>query len=123
MEDIKVVEYVRVTNFENKTVIGKVTEVYENSYIVDTQQEETSGEYGKCCEFKHSLNIIDLIEVNDIVKYKLKGMNSVHISEVKGYIDARKKEKTLMVDGYKLEQVKLLKILTHEMFENISFEV
>ena len=64
---IEVGEYVRVTNYENKTAIGKVAKVFEESYLVDTGKEDTSGEYGKCCEFKHSKQLIDLIEVEDIV--------------------------------------------------------
>lgn len=120
MEDIKVGEYVRVTNFENKTVIGKVTEVYENSYIVDTQQEETSGEYGKCCEFKHSTNIIDLIEVGDYV-------NGCRIDEITSWRVLVHKARGIDKSGFSIpvaqydENIK--SIVTHEQFKNASYEV
>lgn len=114
MEGIKVGEYVRVTNYENKTAIGKVTEVKEDSYIVDTQKKETSGEYGKCCEVKHSTNIIDLIEVNDIVKYF--AYDEIVIAPA-DKIDIKYKFKNIADD------IKILKVITHEQFEEQSFEV
>lgn len=130
MEDIKENEYIRTYDGD----IGILVEINNKNYnylTIDCKNDVRTDRIGPQNLLylknediiKHSTNIIDLIEVNDIVKYKLKGMNSVHISEVKGYIDARKNEKTLMVDGYKLEQVKILKILTHEQFEKASYEV
>lgn len=76
----------RVTNYENKTAIGKVTKVFEKSYLVDTGKEDTSGEYGKCCEFKHSKQLIDLIEVGDFVNgYKVSDKNGTLLcTNIKG---------------------------------------
>ena len=65
---------------------------------------------------KNSKNIIDLVKAGDILKYKLKGLKSEYMTVVKEYHDARSNEKWLLINGYKLEQVEILEILTKEQY-------
>lgn len=72
---------------------------------------------------KHSQRIIDLIEEGDILRYKLKGLKNEYITVVKKYYDARSNENWLLINGYKLEQVEILEILTKEQYKENCFKV
>lgn len=71
---------------------------------------------------KHSMSIKNIVEDMDIVKYKLNGIKETYIGIIKEYIDPRSNMKKISVNGYSLEQIHILKILTHEQFEEKSFE-
>ena len=72
---------------------------------------------------KHSKNIKDLIEADDIVKYNLRGLAVTRVAVVKKYKDARNGKEHLIVEGYSLEQVKILEILAKEQFKYNCYEV
>jgi hypothetical protein len=72
---------------------------------------------------KHSKNIIDLIEEGDILRYRLNNLSSIKIGEVRKYKDARSFEEYLGVEGFNLEQIEILKIVTKEQFKSIEYEV
>lgn len=72
---------------------------------------------------KHSQSIIDLIEEGDILRYKLKGLKNEYITVVKKCYDARSNENWLLINGYKLEQVEILEILTKEQYIKNCFKV
>lgn len=72
---------------------------------------------------KHSKNIIDLITEGDILRYKLKGLKNEYITVVKKYYDERNDENWLLINGYKLEQVEILEILTKEQYIKNCFKV
>lgn len=80
MEDkIEVEEYVRFNNGE----IGKVIDIKENpSRIVYSEY----GEIGLISDIaKHSKQLIDLIEVEDIIKYRINNISTT--LETKGYLE------------------------------------
>ena len=69
--EINVGIYARVTNYENKTVIGKITELIdEQTYLLDTENEDTSGQYVIDKNDKHSKDIIKVLEKGDYVNGK-----------------------------------------------------
>lgn len=68
-------------------------------------------------------SVTDLIEVGDILRYKLKGLKNEYITVVKEYHDARNNEKLLFINGYKLEQVEILEILTKEQYRDNCYKV
>lgn len=72
---------------------------------------------------KHSKDIIDLIKEGDILRYKLKGLNSEYITIVKKYHDARSNEDWLIINGYRLEQIEILEILTKEQYEQNCYKL
>lgn len=72
---------------------------------------------------KQSNNIIDLVQSGDIVKYKLKGLKRISIAKVINYIDARSDKELLLIEGYSLENVEILEILTKEKYNQECFKV
>lgn len=74
-------------------------------------------------KLKHSNNILDLIEVTDIIKYRINNISTT--LETKGYIegivDISDKEMLQRIKNDK--NYEILEILTHEQFEQNSYEV
>lgn len=74
-------------------------------------------------KLKHSNNILDLIEVTDIIKYRINNISTT--LETKGYIegivDISDKEMLQRIKNDK--NYEILEILTHEQFEQNSYKV
>ena len=88
MEDkIEVNEYVRTKN----NYIRKVITERLNGYLVDVSyyneiiDDTTLGIIGKEDIKKHSKNIKDLIEVKDVIKYRINNISTT--LETKGYVE------------------------------------
>ena len=69
---------------------------------------------------KHSKQLIDLIESEDLIIYRLRGLKSQRRGFIRIYNDGKEK---LGIDNYSLEQVKIIKILTHQQFEANCYKV
>lgn len=117
MKDIEVGEYVRTKTGEIhkiKTVETRYIE-FEDGFGVPVELKE----YIK----KHTKNIIDLIEVTDIIKYRINNISTT--LETKGYIegivDISDKEMLQRIKNDK--NYEILEILTHEQFEQNSYKV
>lgn len=112
MEEIKVGEYVRTKD----GVIGKVIAI-ANMYIeLDTKYYDTQYGYFRNVTFderitKHSLNIIDLIEVGDIATMKYR------------HIDVTKPLNETDIADLKSGELKLVSVVTHQQFNSIKYEV
>lgn len=130
--DIKVGEYIRTEEGH----IGKIEKIIENTLEDDTKQKEIIidniffNDCGEASGFvyykdikKHSFDIKELIEKSDIVEYSLNAIMVPGIAKVSEYREARTNKKYLGVLGYKLDQIKILRILTEEQFKNVSYEV
>ena len=79
MEDkIEVNEYVRTDNGE----IYKVIDIEKGSIKIKSQYKEWIG---LCCIANHSKQPIDLIEVKDVIKYRINNISTT--LETKGYIE------------------------------------
>lgn len=72
---------------------------------------------------KISENLNELIEEGDLLRFKLKGLDHEYITIVKKYHDARSKEEWLIINGYKLEQVEILGIITREQYKRLEFKI
>ena len=70
----------------------------------------------------HSKKRENLIRTKDILMYKTNHLSSYKIGEVRRYKDARSGKEYLGVEGFGLDQIKILKIMTKESFENNSYE-
>lgn len=113
MGKIEVNEYVRT----DKGYIFKVDKEKKNLQVANFLDVE----YGKIV--KHSKKPIDLIEVTDIIKYRMNNISTT--LETKGYIegivDISDKEMLQRIKNDK--NYELLEILTHEQFEQNSYKV
>lgn len=124
MEDIiEVGEYVRTKSGHISRLLKKT----EDYYYFDDVVKESFGEqwtlssvnnfYQKIEEIKkHSKQLIDLIEVGDIVKYKLKNFKHINVAIVRLVQDTRSNKEKMLIDGYNLEQIDILEILTKEQY-------
>ena len=119
MEEIKVGEYVRTRN----NGIKRIDTIFENKTINRYGYECGSDWDGKWYSYvkttdivKHSENIIDLIEVNDIVKV-------LDIDWIR--ILKRDNEEEIEMFKEELEEnnYKLLSIVTHEQFEQVEYKI
>lgn len=72
---------------------------------------------------KHSFNMMDLIEEGDIVEYTVNKLTISKIARIRKYKEARTFKEYLGAEGYKLEQIKIIRLLTKEQFQNVSYEV
>lgn len=70
----------------------------------------------------HSKKREDLIKTKDILMYKINHLSSYKIGEVRIYKDAKSGKEYLGIEGFGLDQIKILKIMTKENFENNSYE-
>lgn len=126
MEDkIEVGEYIRLARNQG---INKIIEIEDNKYILDTDIADEWGDLTCTLEkyqlkdeiVKHSKNLIDLIEENDILEYQLFGKPKV--DRVKKYKDGRTGEEMLLIEGFKLSNAKILSATTHEQFEAMKYK-
>ena len=99
--------------------IGKVTKIEDGKFLYENKTLITW--IGNVV--KHSPNIIDLIEAGDLVIFKIGSMNAIRCGIVNKFNDARSGELVSLVDGYKLEQVKILSIVTKEQMQSIEYRV
>ena len=118
MEDkIEVEEYVRFNNGE----IGKVIDIKENpSRIVYSEY----GEIGLISDIaNHSKQPIDLIEVKDVIKYRINNISTT--LETKGYVegivDISDEEMLQRIKNDKNYEV--LEILTHQQYMTNCYKV
>lgn len=116
MREIKEGEFCRI-NGEIAKVIGKDD---DNNILLDTQKIVTKQEIKKV---KHSFNIIDLIETLDILAFKIQGFDFISRGIVYEEYDARKGEYYNIVNGHRLEEIQIIKILTHEQYERDCYVV
>lgn len=110
MEDvIEAGEYVRTEN-------GKIDKVVNNNYYME-KYIETEKDFIFCNSIvKHSKQLIDLIEAGDIVKYRLKNFKYTNVTRVNVIRDVRSNKESILIDGYNLEQINILEILTKEQY-------
>ena len=113
--EIEVGEYVRDR-------AGNIARVIKNNNDIFEIELNSGVRINQFIEFmtKHSKNIIDLLEVGDIVMYKIgiiKATGIGRIGIVNKFNDARSGKEVTLIDGYKPEEIDILKILTREQFE------
>ena len=72
---------------------------------------------------KHSKELKDLIESGDLIIYRLRGLKHQCKGFIRIYKDARSGKENLGINNYSLEQVKIIKILTHQQFEANCYKV
>lgn len=109
-------EYVRTKN-------GKIDKVVSNNYYME-KYIKAEKDFIFCNSIvKHSKQLIDLIEVGDIVKYKLKNLKHTNVTTVRLVQDARSNKEKKLIDGYNLEQIDILEILTKEQYNINCYKV
>ena len=127
---IKVGEYIRTT----EGLIGKVKRIELDErdkslkwYVFDKKRYDMNFideiYINKPYIKKHSSNVIDLLEVGDILKYRLNNLSSIDVSEVILVTEGRTLKEYLSVKGYSLNQIKILSLITKEQFESMEYEV
>ena len=114
--EICVGEYVRTDNGE----IHRVIDIEKGSIKIKSQYNEWIG---LCCIVNHSKQPIDLIEVKDVIKYRI---NNISTSlETKGYVegivDISDEEMLQRIKNDKNYEV--LEILTKESYMANSYKV
>ena len=124
MKEIEVGDYVRT----KKGIIGElISETLSypepsewklkvnNSEIIIVENEDYP--------VKHSKQLKDLVGSGDLIIYRLRGLKHQSEGFIRIYKDARSEEESLGVDNYSLEQIEIIKILTHEQFEANCYKV
>lgn len=130
--DIKVEEYVRTKN----GLIGKVNKIelagsgvrFGGEFLTDTIIQFNDGKvYERRVKtqqiFKHSFNLIDLIEVRDIVEYQVNFLSELKVGRVKSYRNARSNKEYLGVEGFDITKIYIKSILTHEQYNANCYKV
>lgn len=124
MSEIEIGEYVRT----KKGDITKIKKYYtetnlyecENGIFIDT--ENNIGLHISDI-VNHSKNQKELIREGDILEYQTNKLSFTKIGKVKKYKDARTFKEYLGVEGFNLDQITILRILTKEKFEEESYKV
>ena len=116
---IEVGEYVRTKEGD----IHKVIKIIEDDGDWDYYCCENNTGYFAMDIANHSKQPIDLIEVKDVIKYRINNISTT--LETKGYIegivDISDKEMLQRIKNDK--NYEILEILTHEQFEQNSYKV
>ena len=129
MGEIEVNEYVRT----DKGYIAKLKQYLNctGTYLFDDFIQEIQGDKYRCISenelekviIKHSKQLIDLLEVKDVIKYRIENISTT--LETKGYLEGI----TDISDEEMLQRIKndknyeILEILTHEQYEQNSYKV
>lgn len=96
-------------------------------FQIDEKRKNLELYYFMDAEFgnikKHSMNINDIVENMDIIEYKLSGFDYTYIAPVREVLDPRSNQKKMVVEAYSLNQIQIIKILSHELFNDKCFEV
>jgi len=116
LETFEIGEYIR-------TGEGKIDQVINDDYYMPLYIECKKGLVEISSIVDHSKNIKDLIKEKDILRYKLKGLNSEYITIVKKYHDTRSNEDWLIINGYRLDQIEILGIIACEKYEKEEYKV
>lgn len=121
--EIRVNEYVRTTDG-----IFKVTKIDGLYIYLDKQYFDKQYQTMRDVTFKerilnHSFNIIDLIEENDIVGYRINCLSEFKVGRVKKYKDARNDKQYLGVESYDITKIYIDEILTHEQYERNCYRI
>lgn len=123
MDDLKVGEYVRTNDGIFKVTKIDGLYIYLDKEYFDNQYQMMRDVTFKERIIKHSFNIIDLIESIDILVFKIKGCDFISRGIVYEEYDASKGEFYYIVNGHRLEEIQIIKILTHEQYERDCFVV
>ena len=128
-KEIEVGDYIRLTRNQG---INKIIDIDEDGFLI--LENYIADEWGDECIqispqdikneiIKHSENIFDLIEVNDIIQYRFNSFSKKKVGRVKKYIDARSNKEYLGIEGFDIERIYIEKILTHEQYEQETYKV
>lgn len=115
MSEIEIGEYVRT----KRGYILKYDDEHDKAFIDNFLVCEYMGEK----IVKHSKNQKELIQEGDILQYQINKLSCTKIGKVRKYKDARSFKEYLGVEGFNLEQITILRILTKEKFEEESYKV
>lgn len=125
---IEVNEYVRLARNQG---INKIIDKEDDRYILESEIADSYGDitwFLYECELKedivnHSKQLIDLIEVKDVIKYRIDNISTT--LETKGYVEGI----VDIPDEEMLQRIKsdknyhILEILTKEQFEQNLYKV
>ena len=128
MKDIEVNEYVRLARNQG---INKIIDIYDKKYELETDIANEWGEFTCILEeyqlkdeiINHSKHLIDLIEVKDVIKYRINNISTT--LETKGYVEGI----VDISDEEMLQRIKsdknyhILEILTKEQYLANCYEV
>lgn len=92
-----------------------------NPYLIKLKGNDYECAYEKNPRISENIN--ELIEEGDLLRFKLKGLKHEYITIVKKYHDSRKGEDWLLINGYKIEQVEILGIITREQYKYLEFKI
>lgn len=118
MKNIEIGEYVRTKN----GYILRNT-IKEHKHIIDeiiNQNEKYKYEFDNI--IKHSKNLIDLIEIGDLIKFKNKSSNSLENKEIIIHIfdnSTLEELKKVIIN----KEIKIISILAKEQFEDNCYRV
>ena len=122
-EEIKVGDYIRLLRNQG---INKIIDIDEDGFLI--LENYIADEWGEECSQispndikneikKHNKDIFNLIEVNDIIQYRVNSLSERKVGRVKKYIDARSNREYLGIEGFDIKKIYIEKILTYEEFE------
>lgn len=122
--EIEVGEYVRTS----KGIIGilksqELTYPEPSEWILDVKGKEVVIVECENYPVKHSFNLIDLLENNDIVLIKTKGTQFVNLGIVRKREDQRSGKLNILVNGQNINEFEILEVLTHEQYEANCYKV
>lgn len=124
MQETKAGEYVRLVD----NVIRKIVSI--DRHYINLDKEYYNKQYltnYNCTVseriIKSSKKIKDLIEEGDVLAYRLNNLSFIKIGEVKKYKDTRSFKEYLGIEGFSLEQIEILNVVTKEQFKSVGYEV
>lgn len=129
MSDIEIGEYVKTKDGKIGTFVKYSSRKAESLYkspadcFIKLNGRKSNLQCFRTYIVKHSKQLIDLIKVKDIIKYRIDNISTT--LETKGYIegivDVSDEEMLQRIKNDK--DYKILEILTHEQFEQNSYKV
>ena len=106
-----------------RTKEGRIDKIINPDYYMARYIECENGIIDRENIYKSSPNTIDLIEENDLIKYRIHG--DLYVSEVQGHPEFDKYKLHIEYSGtiINLEDLDIVSIATKEQFESMEYKV
>lgn len=111
-DEIEIEEFVR-TESGHIFKVDKEKKVLQGLKFLDAQ-------YGEIVE--HNKDIRKIIKADDVLEYKVNS-NCTKIDSVKTFLNPHNNKRYLGVNGWGLEQIKILKFIPKEQFKRMGYDI
>lgn len=123
MKKVEVGEYIRTAEGIFKVIAIDELYIYLDKLYFDKQYQTVRNVTVEDRIVRHSFNLKELIDENDIVEYRVNSLSELKVGRVKKYRDARSNKQYLGVEGFDITKIYILSILIATKYKQECYAV